>query len=124
MDFCESALSRQAIVVVLIVPPSFWAGGYSTDPQEMLEALCCGAEAAALAEAAVQPGGHQLRSFVDHVRKCSNEAPGAGSVRLCPIILCNGREVRYVYEYVCIYIHICIVHKSHVSIIVVYMHKP
>jgi hypothetical protein len=93
LDFCEAAVAKQTVVVVYIMPPSFWAGGYSTDPAVVLEPLCCGADAVRLAEDTVEQGGRQLLDWVSHMMRCANEAPGAGSVRLCPLVLCDGQQV-------------------------------
>jgi hypothetical protein len=48
LDFCAAAVLKKTVVVVYILPPSFWAGAYSSDATGVLETLCGGADGAAL----------------------------------------------------------------------------
>ena len=97
----DSALEVGAMIIVLIPPPALWTGALSSDPREVLEALCCGKMGASVAEHAVRElckqHGRDVRNvltdLVSDTMAWRDECPGAGALPIWPLVLCNGSQV-------------------------------
>jgi hypothetical protein len=80
------------MIIVLIPPPALWTGALSSEPREVLEALCCGKVGATVAERAVRELCKQQGRDA-HNMQWRDECPGAGALLIWPLVLCNGSQV-------------------------------